>query len=107
MASSLTLSITIILGTLVNITFDNMGGNAALGFARSFSAMYFCRNCLSSNRETKYLTVDVTSSHRNEHNYKDALEFIKKSEKFELKHTHGIHSGCVLNDLKYFHILNN
>lgn len=84
-----------------------MGGNAALGFARSFSAMYFCRNCLSSNKETKYLTVDVTSSHRNEHNYEDALEVIKKSEKFELKHTYGIHSGCVLNELKYFHILNN
>lgn len=67
------------LGSLVNVTFDNMGGNAALGFAKSFSATYFCRTCINPKEITQNLTVDVPSSWRNRLNYAVALNVIKSS----------------------------
>jgi hypothetical protein len=37
-----------IYGTLVSVTFDNLGANSMLGFAESFSATYCCRICTMS-----------------------------------------------------------
>lgn len=84
-----------------------MGGNASLGFAKSFSATYFCRACMNSKENTQKLTVDVPSSHRNRSNYSDALEAVKASANVNLKDTFGINSSCLLNELNYFHILDN
>lgn len=95
------------IGSIVNVAFDNMGGNAVLGFAKSFSATYFCRACLNSKQKTQYLTVDVPTSHRNRSNYTDALNVVKTSVNVNLKETFGINSSCLLNELKYFHILDN
>lgn len=95
------------IGSIANVAFDNMGGNASLGFAKSFSATYFCRACINSKEKTQHLTVDVPSSHRNRSNYGDALNVIKNSTSVNLKETFGINSNCLLNGLKYFHILDN
>lgn len=84
-----------------------MGLNASLGFSKSFSATYFCRACTSSKEHTKYLTVDEPSSHRDRSTYEDAIEVIKTSVNVNLQETLGINSNCLLNELKYFHILDN
>lgn len=32
-------------GTVINVSFDNLGGNQCFGFSRSFSANHYCRVC--------------------------------------------------------------
>lgn len=84
-----------------------MGINASLGFAKSFSAIYHCRACINPNSETQKLTVEVPDTHRNRMNYAEALDRIEESTTVKLKDTFGINSGCLLNELKYFHVLDN
>lgn len=89
------------------MTFDNLGGNVTWGFAKSLSAMYFCRMCLCSKNETKQLTTAQPTRYRNKLNYAKALDIVKNSQKIDLKTTKGISEYCILNDLKYFHILDH
>lgn len=96
-----------IIGTLVNLTYDNLGGNYAYGLAKSFSAIYFCRMCLCTKEETQRLTVDLPEKYRNKSNYNEALHTINETNCNDLKETKGIAGYCVLNELKYFHILDN
>lgn len=94
-------------GTLVNFTFDNLGGNSALGFAESLSAKFFCRTCLCSKEETQIMTRDNPEKYRTKQDYDAAIDDIRNSQTVDLKKTKGIREYCVLNNLKYFHILQN
>lgn len=94
-------------GTIINVTFDNMGGNSALGFAESMAASYFCRTCLSTKEETQSLTVDVPEKYRTRDSYDEAIRIIQNSSEIEYKITKGIREYCILNDLTYFNILDN
>lgn len=47
-------------GTLVQVSFDNLGGNTIFGFVQSFSAIYCCRVCLCSKKERHKCTVENT-----------------------------------------------
>lgn len=89
------------------MTFDNLGGNVALGFVQSFSATFFCRMCLCSKEETKKLSTALPEKYRTLSNYQEAIQIIKNSSEVDLKETKGIAEYCILNDLKYFHILEN
>lgn len=84
-----------------------MGGNEALGFAGSMAASYFCRTCLSTKEETQILTVDVPEKYRTRDNYNEAIRIIKNSSEIDYKITKGIREYCILNDLKYFNIIDN
>lgn len=84
-----------------------MGGNVSLGFAQSFAATYFCRMCLCSKAETKVLSVDQPNKYRTSSNYQEAIDIIKNSSEVDLKETKGVMEYCVLNDLDYFHTLEN
>lgn len=91
------------------MTFDNLGGNVALGFAQSLAATYFCRMCLCNLRadETKHISTAIQEKYRTESSYDEAIQMICHSSKVDLKQTKGITEYCVLNNLECFHILNN
>lgn len=84
-----------------------MGGNVALGFVQSFSATYFCRMCLCSKEETRITTIPLPDKYRERSNYHEAIQIIKNSIDVNLKDTKGVAEYCVMNDLQYFHILDN
>lgn len=94
-------------GTLVNLVADNLGANTSLCLTKSFSANYFCRICLLSNKECKVITADNPSKYRNTKHYNDILNLIDETQNMSLKETYGVKSYCVLNDLKYFDIFAN
>lgn len=90
----------------MNVTFDNLGGNISLGYSGCTST-YFCRICEITRAESKTTTIDDLSKYRTKDNYAIALDIIETSTKVDIKETKGIVRYCVLNDLKYFHILDN
>lgn len=89
------------------MTFDNLGGNVALGFAQSLAATYFCRMCLCTKDETKHISTAMPEKYRTKSSYDEAIQMIYHSSKVDLKETKGITEYCVLNNLECFHILNN
>lgn len=91
----------------MNITFDNLGGNYVYELAKSFSALYFCRMCSCTKEETQRLTVDRPEKYRNPSNYSELLDIINELNSNDMKETKGVAKYCVLNELKYFHIMKN
>lgn len=63
--------------------------------------------CLCSKAKTKTLSVALPEEYRTLSNYQEAIEIIKNSSEIDLKETKGVMEYCVLNDLDYFHILDN
>lgn len=84
-----------------------MGGNYVYGLAKSFSASYFCRMCLCTKEETQKLTTDLPEKYRNKSNYNESLDIIHEMNTIDLKETKGVASYCVLNELNYYHIMDN
>lgn len=98
----------IIAGTLVHMAADNLGANTALGFSENFSsANFYCRFCECDKTECKTFHADVPSKRRTKQNYNKHLATIAHAEKVDMKEMQGIQRTCDLNDLKYFHILDN
>lgn len=93
-------------GTVVNVTFDNLGGNISLGFS-SCSSKFFCRICEITRKKSKTTSQDDLNIYRTKDTYAVALDIIETSVNVDFKKTKGIAEYCVLNDLKYFHILDN
>lgn len=89
------------------MTFDNLGGNYIYGLAKSFSAMYFCRMCLCTKKETQTLTTDLPEKYRNKLNYNQSLDIVNELNNNNLKETKGVANYCVLNELEYYHIMDN
>lgn len=96
----------IVKGTVTFVASDNLGANTALSFVRNFSkAKYFCRFCTCPLPETKTLCQEIPSKIRTVEHYNDQIQLIKNLTKFDWNATYGIERYCVLNDLKYFHII--
>lgn len=90
-------------GTLVHTAFDNLGGNELFGFVKSFNAQNYCRIC-DLNREDCTKTVREQSNQmRKIDEYSQQLAEIQTFGST----TRGVTKGCLLNNLKYFHILQN
>lgn len=94
-------------GTLTQLSSDNLGANICLGFVSSFSSSHYCRHCIGSKNECREQTVEVTSQLRTKSMYNDQLKIIQDSEKVNYHETKGLKYYCILNDLQYFHILQN
>lgn len=91
-------------GTIACFTFDNAGGNELYGFVKSFRASHYCRICnLSSDECTR-----ASSEHPDRiRKIKDYNEIIAELPDSKAIHLQGIKKACPLNNLKYFHILQN
>lgn len=94
-------------GTICWIAFDNLGANVCLGYAKSFSAGYYCRMCECSANECGTVTREMTAKVRNREKYSNCMKTIDSLDKIDYKKTFGLRTYCCLNNLTYFHITEN
>lgn len=92
----------IIKGTLVNFSFDNLGGNECFGFFLSFNKNHYCRMCTSTRTECQYQVHDNPTKHRKIADYNSYFE--RKEVAVE---DFGYKKYCVLNNIDNFNILTN
>lgn len=96
----------IIRGTVTFVASDNLGQHTALGLVKNFSRTeYCCRFCNCSLSEMKTLCKEIPSKIRTLEQYNELIQKINDSTKVDLKETKGVIRYCVLNDLKYFNII--
>lgn len=93
--------------TLVNVSFDNLGANQSLGLAEGFNANHYCRFCESSKQECQTMYRENESEMRSHEKYSKQLAQIEMSTNVDLSETRGVKRYCALNELTYFHILDN
>lgn len=91
----------------MNVTFDNLGGNSSLGFVESFMAHYSCRICTLTKEETRQMTREDTTKFRTRESYDEIIKQILTGQNIDYKESLGLKRMCYLNNLKYFHILDN
>lgn len=91
----------------MNVTFDNLGGNSSLGFVESFMAHFFCRICTLTKEETKQAITENTFKLRTRESYDETINQIALGQSLDYKESLGIKRLCYLNNLKYFHIVDN
>lgn len=91
-------------GTLVHTSHDNLGGNQILGFVESFIAENCCRIC-ECDRSIDFQTLFREDSNklRRKSSYENQASLSERSDTV----IKGIKHYCILNDLKYFHMLDN
>lgn len=92
-------------GTLVHTSHDNLGGNQILGFVESFVAENCCRIC-ECNRSSDFQTLFREDSNklRQKSSYENQTDQLSECSDTVIK---GIKRYCILNNLKYFHMLEN
>lgn len=94
-------------GTLALLSFDNLGANVSLGLAEGYNAAYYCRICEASRYECWNMTKENETIIRNKTTYSQQLEIIASPEKVNYDESKGIKRYCALNDLDYFHTMEN
>lgn len=94
-------------GTLTHLSFDNLGANFSLGFSACFISSHYCRHCMRTKEECQTLSIDDGQCKRTKIEYAKQIEIVEASEKVDYKETKGVKIYCKLNDLSYFHILDN
>lgn len=99
----------ILKGTLTQVTFDNLGGNTIFGLVKCFTSMYYCRICLCDKYMCGVNTTEALESIRTMQHYFDQVKKLRDSRDIVLKpkDTFGITSYSVLNDLNFYHTINN
>lgn len=94
-------------GSISFCTFDNLGAHMALGFANSFSCKNNCRFCENTSQEYQQIYNESRSKLRTKESYAKHVESIESMAKIDYKKTCGIRSHCELNELRYFHVMEN
>lgn len=97
-------------GTLVQMSFDNLGGNTIFGYTKCFNATYFCRICICTNVECQKTTIELACKIRTKEQLREQIEKRLNyvgSKKLEAKDTLGVVKYCVLNDLNFYHTIDN
>lgn len=79
---------------------DNLAQNAILGFVESFSAIVYCRICLTTKYEAQCLVTENESTLRMKEHYERDSNFLEVKK-------YGIKSLCVFNELTTFHPYDN
>lgn len=90
---------------LVLISADNLGYHSLFGFFESFTTKKFCRFCECSRESADRNFLESLFVLRNKTSYDAAVKAIG-SANHNMKET-GIKRGCILNQLKYFHVTGN
>ena len=94
-------------GTICQITGDNLGMHAILGFTESFSGCYFCRLCLTEKQDAQ-----------NDYNEDDPKIILRGKELFKMHcnvlqsdpqklSVFGLKKNLILNSLQFFHVCHN
>lgn len=94
-------------GGLINICFDNLGGNSLLGFAESFVAHYYCRICELHRSECQKALRENSFKLRKISEYRSYLNVIEVKGADDLKLTKGLKRHCIFNQLNHFHMYDN
>lgn len=94
-------------GSISFCTYDNLGAHTCLGMAASFSCNYNCRFCENSSSEYQEIYFENQCQMRTQESYAAHLATIENLTHIDFKLTRGIKRKCDLNDLKYFHMLEN
>lgn len=98
-------------GTLVQASFDNLGGNELFGFVKSFSAKHFCRICNCDKETCQKITCERANTLRTKQEYETKMievdGYLRSGRSIDFKKTLGYANHCLLNDLKYFHSIEN
>lgn len=97
----------VVRGTVSHLSADNLGNNVSQGFSAGFNVEYYCRCCLSSKDECQLVFRDDPRKHRTRDTYAKHIEIVESLEKIDYKETKGVKFYCALNDLQFFHILDN
>ena len=92
-------------GTVVQIAGDNLGLNQLCGFVESFSAMHYCRICTISKDVSRETDKDNSLTLRSKAQYSEQLEQVQNGRL--TTRDCGIKGSCLLNKLKYFHVVEN
>lgn len=93
-------------GTICQITGDNLGMHAILGFVESFSGRYFCRLCLieKDDAQNVYSEDDPKIILRGKELPMKCSELQSNPQKL---HVFGLKKNSTLNSLQYFHVCQN
>lgn len=98
----------ILKGTLVNMCYDNLGGNTVYGMTQSFSfGKYVCRHCEADKTQMQSPFLDRNLL-RSVQKYDECMRIISESTgKIDTKNTKGFRESSFLNNLDHFHIMEN
>lgn len=91
-------------GTLMSAIFDNLGGNVLLGLNSSFNSNYYCRICETPKSECQRMSKEDPSKKRTIESYNRSLANLSIQPNSE---TFGVKVPCKLNDLRFFHTMEN
>lgn len=97
----------VIKGFLINICFDNLGGNGLYGLKENFASDFYCRICEMNQEECQQNVCEDHTKLRTISSYDCVMESIEKESKVNFQVTKGFAGYCPLNDVKHFHILKN
>lgn len=97
----------IIKGFLINVCFDNLGGNQLYGLKENFASDFYCRICEMTLDECKQNVCENPTRLRTIDSYEHIMKIIKENSNVNFQITKGFADFCPLNDVKYFHILKN
>lgn len=95
-------------GTLVQSSFDNLGGNELFGYVKCFNANYYCRICFSTKKMCKETAMEVATNLRSIQHYMDQVKKIRSSPtELKSKDTFGIKQYSLLNELGFYNTIKN
>ncbi len=96
-----------LLGSVIQVTGDNLGLHGLFGFVESFSAMYFCRFCLTSKVESQsvFTEDDPGMIFRTKEMHAEHCAALQENPM--LSSTFGVKKTCLLNTLHFFHTSDN
>lgn len=95
--------------TLVQTSFENLGGNIIFGINPNFNSNYCCRICICDKKYLKQKSVELKDKIRTKQHYREQITKITQSQGGNLKldETFGITNYTILNDLNFYHTIDN
>lgn len=90
-------------GTLVNVSFDNLGGNSLFGYAQGFNCSHYCRICLAPMEKCRRMCVADPTLLRDIAGYDELVKIANTFEKPDYEASKGVRKYYLLNDIQNFH----
>lgn len=93
---------------LINICFDNLGGNALYGIVECFNSHYYCRICECKRDDCRKQVCENPVEFRQKSSYLSTISrATRKNGAIDLNVSKGIKRSCIFNELENFHIFDN